>query len=229
MKLRFLSHPLRAALALLAFLRAQGLPSEVARIAVDARRVAVADSSRCDIERIKATANGVEFDCLEKALPFVPAQEAQAALALKIDGLADGRYSLAIDGQTVGEYPAADLARGISLAENAKTPQYKQSATATKLSYDRAHAAVALRNVNAQYYTLSRARIDLSDRSAVEKKLTALIEEAKAKAARIDPAMETLLKNPDEPAAREASFKAATDALIKACQPQPHHFMVTRQ
>ena len=222
------------------FLRAQGLPSEVSRIAVDARRAAPADSVRCAIERVKATASGVEFDCLEKALPFVPAQEAQPALALvpfqkelnqeilKIDALSEGRYALAIDGQTVGEYPAADLAGGINLAENPRTPQYKQSAIATRLSYDRAHAGVALRNVNAQYYTLSRSRIDLRDRPAVKKKLTALIAEATAKGVRFDAASEALLKNPDEQAARQADLEKATAALVKACQPQPHHFTLTR-
>jgi hypothetical protein len=37
-----------------------------------------------------------------------------------------------------------------------------------------------------------------------------------------------LLKNPDELAKRQAEFQEATATLLKACQPQPHHFALTK-
>ena len=161
------------------FLKAQGMPREVARIALDAPKAAAADAANCEITGVKTTAGGVEFDCLEKALPFVPPQEAQPAFALvpfaqdlnqeplSVAGLDAGRYAFQIDGQTVGEYTAAELQSGVDLAENDKTPQHRQSAAAAKINYDLAQAAGHLRAVAERYYTLSREKVDLTDRAAV--------------------------------------------------------------
>jgi lysophospholipase L1-like esterase len=213
------------------FLRAQGMPAEVAHIEVARVATAQRDQARgCAIDHLKWTDRGVEFDCREKSLPFVPPNDAKAALAvvpfqqelnqesLEVDGLAEGRYTLAIDGQTVGEYSAIELAKGINLAENEKTPQYKQSAAATKLYVDRTRAAQAVRAVSAYYYTISRSHTDTTDRAAFEKKLVPLLEDAKAKN-----------KNPDELAKRQAEFQEATATLLKACQPVPHHFALARK
>jgi len=224
------------------FLRAQGMPQEVARIVVDAHTAQSIGANRCEINHIKASPGAVEFDCLEKSLPFVPPNDAKPALALvpfqqelnqeslKIAGLAEGRYTLAIDGQAVGEYPAAELAAGINLAENEKTPQYKQSAAATKLYVGRTDAARGVRAIAAYYYTISRSHTDVADRAAFEKKLVPLLEEAKAKNKKADAdAAEALLGNPDELAKRQAQFQEATAALLKACQPVSHHFAITRR
>ena len=42
---------------------------------------------------------------------------------LKVTGL-KGQYKLLIDNQEIGTWDAADLAKGINLAAESKTPQY---------------------------------------------------------------------------------------------------------
>jgi hypothetical protein len=223
------------------FLKAQGMPREVARIAVDARKAAAADAANCEITDVKATAGGIGFDCLEKALPFVPTQEALPALALVpieqnlnlesliVIGFESGRYELQIDGKTVGEYTAAELQGGINLARNERTPQYRQSAAAAKINYDLAQAAGHLRVVAEQYYTLFRRKVDLTDRAAVEKGLAERFAEEKAAGKPLDPIAEELLRDPDAPAKLEAKYHELTAALTTACQPQQHHFALRRK
>ena len=223
------------------FLKAQGMPREVARVAVDARNAVAAGAANCEITGVKAMAAGVEFDCLEKALPFVPTQETQPALALvpfeqdlsqeplSITGLELGRYELQIDGQIVGEYTAAELQNGVNLAQNEKTPQHRQAATAAKINYDRTQAVGHLRVVAEQYYTLSRQKVDLADRAAVEKALAERFAEVKAVSKPLDPIAEQLLSDPETPAKLEAKLQALSDAFEKACQPQKHRFAVRKK
>jgi hypothetical protein len=223
------------------FLKAQGMPREVARIALDAPKAAAADAANCEITGVKTTAGGVEFDCLEKALPFVPPQEAQPAFALvpfaqdlnqeplSVAGLDAGRYALQIDGQTVGEYTAAELQSGVDLAENDKTPQHRQSAAAAKINYDLAQAAGHLRAVAERYYTLSREKVDLTDRAAVEKRLAEHFAEEKAAGKPVDPIAQELLSDPATPAKLDAEFQKLIAALEAACQPRTHHFTLTRK
>ncbi len=223
------------------FLKAQGMPREVASIAIDARKSDAADAANCKITEVKATAGGIEFDCLEKALPFVPTQEAQPAFALipferdlnqeqlTVAALEPGRYELRIDGKTVGEYTSEELQNGINLAQNERTPQHRQSAAAAKINYDLAQAAGHLRVIVEQYYTLFRRKVDLADRAAVEKGLAERFAEEKAAGKPLDPIAEKLLRDPETPARLDAKFHELTAALAKACQPQQHHFALRRK
>jgi lysophospholipase L1-like esterase len=223
------------------FLKAQGMPREVAHIAVDAGKATAADAANCEITDVKATAAGVEFDCLERALPFVPTQETQPALVLVpfeqdfnqeplfVMGLEPGRYELQIDGKAVGEYTAAELQNGVNLAQNEKTPQHRQSAAATKINYDRSQAAGHLRVVAEQYYTLSRRKVDLADRAAVEKGLSERFAEEKVAGKPLDLIAEQLLSDPGTPVKLEAKLQELSTALDKACQPRKHHFALKKK
>lgn len=223
------------------FLKAQGMPREVARIDVDARNATTTGAANCEITNVQARAGAIEFDCLEKALPFVPTQETQPALALVpfeqdlnqeqfiIAGLEAGQYELQIDGQKVGEYGAAELLQGINLASNDKTPQYRQSAAATKINYDRTQAVGHLRVVAEHYYGLSRGKVDLADRAAVEKGLAARFAGEKTAGKPVDPIAVQLLSDPETPAKLEAKLRELTSALEEACQPRKHHFALRKK
>ena len=52
---------------------------------------------------------------------------------LKVTGL-KGQYKLLIDDQEIGTWDAADLAKGINLAAESKTPQYQQALTIMHLN-----------------------------------------------------------------------------------------------
>ena len=56
--------------------------------------------------------------------------------------LAPGRYDLAIDGQKVGTYTSGQLAFGVELEANEKTPQYQQALKVALLNKERNDKAV---------------------------------------------------------------------------------------
>lgn len=98
---------------------------------------------------VKAVADGVTFSFLAKALPWVLPAEAMPGFelshaghrfsreTLRVSGLPAGDYQVLIDGQGVGLYPQLDLARGIELQSNPKTPQYQQSLGVAMINKER--------------------------------------------------------------------------------------------
>lgn len=121
------------------FLRSQGHPPHVARVAIDAARPALIESVGCTVENLDVTAGVTTFDATAAALPMPVPPDAVPALALvpfhaelnqevlQLTGLPRGRHGLWIDGEPVGEYGAEALAEGVNLATNARTPQYRQA------------------------------------------------------------------------------------------------------
>ena len=188
------------------FLKAQDMPRDVARIGVDAAVGQAAEEINCRIDAVRATAQGVEFDCLEYSLPLVAPDDAQPALELvpfvdelnqeilTVGGLSAGQYEVRIDGAVVAEHSAAELKAGVNLTVNPRTPQYQQSAQATKINAERFRAGVTLRTIAAQNYVFSRAGLDLTDRPAVVEHVQARID-AQIKAGQpAEPRLLTYLK-----------------------------------
>jgi citrate lyase gamma subunit len=137
---------------------------------------------------------------------------------------------LKIDDRPVGDYSAAELAAGVNLAENVKTPQYQQAAAATKLNAVRCQAGLKLRSVAAVNYGLSRAKVDLADRAAVEKHVRATAEAARRAGKAADQhRWETYLQLTAEPGKLEKDYDDLAAALVKACQPRPHHFTILKK
>lgn len=85
----------------------------------------------------------VAFSFTAKSLPWVLPPEADegrkllpvafkkppalSSELLAVRGLAPGKYELKIDGESVGQWTDTELAAGIDLGENPKTPQYQQA------------------------------------------------------------------------------------------------------
>lgn len=120
-------------------------PSTVSEIALNAKSGKLLQSFNTDISNLKFSKGKISFDSQAEALPF-PVESKSAGIdaylkfqeifnreILKIEGLEKGIYRLKIDGQTVGEYDDASLAKGVNLAANTNTPQYKQAENVYKL------------------------------------------------------------------------------------------------
>ena len=137
------------------FLKAQGFAGkDVANMEINANKKQAVKAEGCTISNIEKIGKDISFDYLAEALPYpldtiargwgskksqaevikeVPFMEEMNTELLKVTGL-KGQYKLLIDDQEIGTWDAADLAKGINLAAESKTPQYQQALTIMHLN-----------------------------------------------------------------------------------------------
>ncbi len=162
------------------FLKAQGAPALVSRVVVDAAAGRATESANATVTAVAKKDGAWGFTVLEKALPFPVDEAAKSILTqlpieqdldqetLAVTGLATGTYELLIDGVPVGRYTAAELAKGINLAFNAATPQYKQAQAVAMLNETRRSTESALRNYAAVRWFLKHRQVNPDDLAAVK-------------------------------------------------------------
>jgi lysophospholipase L1-like esterase len=121
-----------------AILTGFGVPAVVSAVTVDAaaKTVSAENAAATDLAVVDGT---VTFDLLAKSLPFPYAPDCRSVLAvlpftddlnremLKVTGLAPGTYALTIDTIEVAQFAAEELAAGVNLSTNEKTPEYAQA------------------------------------------------------------------------------------------------------
>jgi lysophospholipase L1-like esterase len=164
------------------FLKAQGVPSLVSRVAVDASAGQVTAGENATVTAVAKRDGGVTFTVLAKALPFptdpaackaleglLPILEELSQETLHVTGLTAGEYALVIDGKEVGRYSAAALATGISLGANTMTPQYQQALNVSRLNARRRDAECQARNLlNTRRWMKNHHKINVDDPAAVQ-------------------------------------------------------------
>ena len=137
------------------FLKAQGfVGKEVADMEINANKKQAVKSENCTVSNIKKNGKDLSFDYLAEALPYpldtiargwgqkksqaevlkvVPFMEEMNRETLKVTGL-NGNYKLLIDDEEIGTWSGDELAKGINLAAESKTPQYQQALTVMHLN-----------------------------------------------------------------------------------------------
>jgi len=163
------------------FLKGQGAPSVVSKVAVDAAAERVTKSDNAEVTAVAKKEGGVTFTVLENALPFPVDPGAKAILnllpvekdlnqeILSVTGLADGTYEVRIDGAAIGRYMAQELAQGINLAFNEATPQFKQAQGVARYNGQRRSAAGQARSLlNTRRWMQSYYKINVDDPVAVQ-------------------------------------------------------------
>ena len=163
------------------FLKSQGAPAMVSKVAVDASADRVTESVNAEVTAVKTKDGGVSFTVLAKALPYPidPAAKEMLALLpieadlnqelLSVAGLADGSYELRIDGTAVGQHSAKELASGINLALNQATPQFLQAQQVVKHNAQRRSAeSEAASLLNTRRWMIYHYKIDVEDPAAVQ-------------------------------------------------------------
>lgn len=137
------------------FLKAQGfVGKEVADMEINANKKQVVKAENCTISNIKKNGKDLSFDYLAEALPYpldtiargwgqkksqaeamkvIPFMDEMNREVLKVTGL-KGDYKLLIDNEEIGIWSGVDLAKGINLATESKTPQYQQALTVMHLN-----------------------------------------------------------------------------------------------
>jgi len=226
------------------FLEAQQLEGGVAAMAVDAAAGAAVGQDNCAITDVAKTATGVRFTCLEKALPFPIQRGTEKALelvpfvakmnqeTLKVQGLAESGYALLIDGQEVGTYAGKDLAKGIDLAANTKTPQYQQAEEVAKANSQR-HSieSGSIRNIVATERNLRSQKLDLDDPTARQQAVDAYLAKV-AKSPHFGyykGSCERYLKDKAKEADLRREWRAAMARMYELNQPKPHTYELVRR
>lgn len=161
------------------FLKAQGAPSLVSMVSIDATQGRVTGVENATVTEVAKKDGAWSFKVLEKALPFPVDESAKSLLAelpiekelnqeiLRVSGLETGKYELLVDGASVGRYSSEELAPGVNLAFNTATPQYKQAQAVAKVNEARRSAESVLRNYAAVRWFLKHRQINPDDLAAV--------------------------------------------------------------
>jgi hypothetical protein len=163
------------------FLKAQGANSIISKATVNAASGVATDTVNAEVSGTERKGGGVVFTLQQKALPFpidsaaksvlsvVPLEQDLAQELLSVTGLADGNYEVCIDGIAVARHTAAELARGINLAFNEATPQFKQAQTVRNYNEQRRNAeAQACSLMNTRRWMQNHYKVEVDDPAAVQ-------------------------------------------------------------
>lgn len=220
------------------FLKAQGLPSLVSNISPP-------DCSGCRISRLTRAPGRLSFTVLEDALPFPVDDEAKAALSLvpieaqldqeilTVADLPPGSWRLTIDGEPAGEFSAEALRRGVNLALDRHTPQFRQAGQVAALADLRRAAGSALRDVvKVEEGLLRRPGVPLEDPALVRQYAGAYLAKLSGQPAAFSRGSylfkQYFLYKPLVPDLRRR-IDELTLQLYQVNQPLPHCWELTRK
>jgi lysophospholipase L1-like esterase len=153
------------------FLKQQGLAGKpVADIVINATTRTIQKTANCQLSGLSVTPGKIQVDYLANSLPFpqdtisrmwenpqrqadalkvIPFTEEMNREMLTVGGLANGNYSVSIDGKPIGQFTNEQLRDGINLTL-LNTPQIEQAMAVLWLNEER----MALESKLRQYYWL---------------------------------------------------------------------------
>jgi lysophospholipase L1-like esterase len=201
--------------------------TNVSQIGIDAVPGAKPTAVGAKVDGLTIAAGNVTFTALESALPWVLPPDAAEGAQLTALGhrysnqkltvrlLPKGKYKLSIDGAEVGQYSEAQLARGVELQGNEKTPQYQQALAVALLNKQRNEAAYS--PLRGQYAQLKGKRRDLqkatdSGEGQLAEKKAAFEQWRAGQKAKVAELL--------------AAAKGLEDQIYQANQPKPHTYEV---
>jgi len=109
-----------------AILKGLNAPADVSSVHVNARDGNVV-AAGCTVSDVERKEGGLEFTRLDEGLPFnygifyalnyqyIPLPGELARYMLRVEGLQEGKYQIAVDGRSLGAFPADRLASGVNL------------------------------------------------------------------------------------------------------------------
>ncbi len=175
-------------------------------------------AQRATLEGIQGNTERVSFTLTAESLPWVLPASAQLGVklthlghrfsreSLQVAGLANGDYQLTIDGVDVGTFSNIQLAEGIELQGNEKTPQYQQALKVAELNQQRNNGPIAqLRAEWVKFQRYSHAK--RGNNNAVVTMLEPEIQAIDQRVAEIN-----------------AEAKAIEDQIYQVNKPQPRQY-----
>jgi len=220
------------------FLKDQGALSIVSRITVDAETGDAAKSEKATVSNVAKKADGMTFTVLEKSLPYpvhpraakiVPYLPIEAEMnqeLLSVSGLAVGTYAVKIDGAEIGRYAASDLAKGVNLGLNEKTPQSKQAGKALWANERLWGTKSMLRNLfGSRWWWKNHLKWNVDDMAGIQARYDALPNKTNDFGAYM---MRNYLANWHRVEDIKKEETVLSSQLFEMCQPVPHAYEVTR-
>ena len=230
------------------FLRAagEGGPVAVVRLNAAAGGNAVEKTTNCRVVLEVASPRRVAFEYRAAALPFPVPAAARPALAivpfsaemnretLAITGLEKGgKYVVEIDGASVGAYTPEELAAGVDLAANVRTPMWKQAEQVRLLNEKRHLLGVRLRTLAAQRHWICGRQKDLNpdDFEAMKAALRKNLEAKKGTSnyRYFKGQAEAYIKWKPREKELTADMEAASERLWNIALPRPHRVLVRQE
>ncbi len=208
-------------------------PKEVSNIEIDAKDKSVKRAFNCDLTNVTFENGKISFDTLEAALPFPVQKQWRNVLkyidfqknfnrqTLKVAKLAKGKYALKIDGEKVGEYTDEELAKGVNLAENESTPQYKQALKVSKACLEFRQIAERHRSMY-MVELFNRGKMDKL--KTVDEKIEFVKELVKKQEGWIAGVSKNYIKNKKREAEIVADAKKKNEEIYKLAKPVTHKF-----
>lgn len=222
------------------FLKSQGVSAIVSDTALSAADGTVARADNAQVTAFTRLADGCAFTLHAHALPWVIQKGARPACAwapiheelnrerLAVSGLAKGRYTLRIDGTDVGTWTSAEWAKGIDLAQNEKTPQYRQAAEVERMNAERHQIeSKTMRMLAASRWYLRLKNVNPDDFDAVRAHYDQLVGKKRSKGYFERNLLAYLEKFPSRPAL-EADQKARFDALLVRRKPVARRYEIRK-
>ncbi|MGE9293616.1 MAG: SGNH/GDSL hydrolase family protein [Puniceicoccales bacterium] len=223
------------------FLTAQGAPAEVSSVTIDSKSLK-ASADNATVTDLARKGDGVNFTVEENALPFPVPSDGEVALEyipftedlnqelLTVTGLAQGSYTLNIDGNSVGTFTQTELAAGVNLATLTNTPQYQQAQKVLALVKQWRSQVATLRGI--AYIEHTRLKDDPKpiDLEQVRPKLEELMNKYKTTdadkphAGYYARAIENYLKNKTRQEEISQNIEKLQTQIKQAAQPVAHEY-----
>lgn len=122
-----------------AFLKAQNAPADVAGFSIDGATGMARSTTNCEIDEVKFENGALTFRYSAGAIPFVAQNWYSSAMKwvpfadelnreiFQVTNLPSGNYELQMDGVSIRTYTSQELAAGVNVSAESKTPEYQQS------------------------------------------------------------------------------------------------------
>ena len=221
------------------FLSAQRVNPVVYDVEINAAEQRIVHANHANVTPPTASPTSVAFSLTADSLPFalrddwkrvlelVPFAETLNRSSLKIVGIPDGTWRLAIDGEEIGTYSKDDLAKGIDLAFNDKTPSYKQAREVVDLGSDWFSITRKLRNAAYGERTMRGKKVDMTDETAVKETVDRITENPKTRGY-VKSFLKDFMEVREKRAEMDAEIARIENEMRAKAKPKSHRYELTR-
>ncbi|WP_295664673.1 SGNH/GDSL hydrolase family protein [uncultured Mucilaginibacter sp.] len=162
------------------FIKGTHADAVIAAMNIETKNGSKSTCKNCTLGNIRVTNKRVEFDCIERSIPypippdaidatkFIPIYKELDNESVMIKTLPEGQYKLQIDTAIIGIFSSSDLETGINLSQFTNTPQYQQAMTVLSAFKDLWKTESALRSIKYGEYKLLSDLQNKNDISAVQ-------------------------------------------------------------